>query len=105
MGTGGAVAGAAKGPAGDRYTPLLMHVFAPPQWFRDTDGTYQLVYELELTNGLPTPIEATKLVVRDAKSGRSLATLSGKALSAATSPLGSGTEASATVAAGGVSVV
>jgi hypothetical protein len=101
---GGSTA-AAKQPPGDRYTPLVMHVFAPPQWFRDTEGTYQLVYELELTNGLPVPIEAARLVVRDAQSGKSLIALSGKALTAATSPLGNGGEASTTVAAGGVSVV
>ncbi len=101
----GAAGPAAGKPGSDRYTPLVMHVFAPPQWFRDTDGTYQLVYELELTNGIPAPIEATKLVVRDADSGKALATLAGKALTAAMSPLGNGGEASSTVAAGGVSVV
>jgi len=77
-------------PAVDRYTPLVMHVFAPPHWFRDTDGTYQLVYELELTNGLPVPAEVTRLTVRDAKSGRAVARLSGKALTAATGPLAGG---------------
>ncbi len=74
----------------DRYTPLVMHVFAPPHWFRDSDGTYQLVYELELTNGLPVPAEATKLAVRDAGSGRVVARLSGKALTAAMGPLAAG---------------
>lgn len=98
-------AGAAPKLPADRYTPLVMHVFAPPQWFRDSDGTYQLVYELELTNGLSVPVEATRLVVRDGKSGRALATLAGKRLTAATSPLGDGAEASAEVAPGGVSVV
>ena len=67
-----------------------MHVFAPPHWFRDTDGTYQLVYELELTNGLPVPAEVTKLTVRDARSGRVVARLSGKALTAAIGPLAAG---------------
>jgi hypothetical protein len=76
-----------KNPPEDRYTPLVMHVFAPPHWFRDTDGTYQLVYELELTNGLPVPAEATKLTVHDAGSGRVVARLSGKALTAAMGPL------------------
>lgn len=92
-------------PQTDRYTPLVMHVFAPPQWFRDSAGTYQLVYELELTNGIPAAVEATRLVVRDAGSGRPVARLAGKQLTAAMSPLGNGGEATATVAAGGVSVV
>ena len=103
LGTGGLAA--AKKPAIDRYTPLVMHVFAPPQWFRDTDGTYQLVYELELTNGIPAPVLATKLVVRDADGGKPLASLSGKQLTAAMSPLGNGGEATAEVAPAGVSVV
>ena len=101
----GAAGPAAGKPGTDRYTPLIMKVFAPPQWFRDTDGTYQLVYELELTNGLPVSVDATKLVVRDGQSGKALATLAGKALTAATSPLGKGTEAKTEVAPGGVSVV
>jgi hypothetical protein len=93
-------------PAVDRYTPLVMHVFAPPHWFRDTDGTYQLVYELELTNGLPVPAEVTRLTVRDAKSGRVLTRLSGKALVAATGPLSAGYSApSAKVEPSSVSVV
>jgi murein DD-endopeptidase MepM/ murein hydrolase activator NlpD len=100
------VLGTVGSAAADRYTPLVMHVFAPPQWFRDTNGTYQLVYELELTNGIPVPVEATKVVVRDAKTGRAVARLSGKQLTAAMGPLAASYgEPSTTVAPSGVSVV
>src|SRR5882757_3154499 len=100
------VLGTVGAAAADRYTPLVMHVFAPPQWFRDTNGTYQLVYELELTNGIPVPVEATKVVVRDAKTGRAVARLSGKQLTAAMGPLAASYgEPSTTVAPSGVSVV
>jgi Peptidase family M23 len=102
----GTVVGPAGSTAADRYTPLVMHVFAPPHWFRDTNGTYQLVYELELTNGFPVPVEATEVVVRDARTGHPVAHLSGEELTAAMGPLAASYgQPTTTVAPSGVSVV
>jgi hypothetical protein len=95
----------ASAAGSDRYTPVVMRVMSAPQWFHGADGRYHLVYELELTNGFPVPIEVASLTVRDGRTHRAIAQLSGDALEGAMSPLVATQGPSATVAASGVSVV
>ena len=92
-------------PVAERYTPLVMSVFAPPRWFKGVDGRYHLVYELTLTNGFPTPVTVHSVSVIDARRRVILEHLSGPRLAASMSPLSLPKESTTTVPASGVSVV
>jgi hypothetical protein len=94
-----------QNPPDDQYTPLIQRTLGPPHWFRGSDGSYRLVYELELTNGLPLPVQVKRVAVRDAKSGKVLQSLAGKQLEASMSPLGNGGTPTTEVAPGSVDVV
>jgi len=102
---GSGPASAASNPPTDRYTPLVMDVMSAPQWFRGADNQYHLVYELELTNGFPVPADVASLTVRNARTHRTVMTLTGDDLLAAMSPLVFTLGSSTTVAAAGISVV
>jgi pimeloyl-ACP methyl ester carboxylesterase len=79
-----------------QFTPLLDSVLSSPHWFTGSDGQVHLVYELLLTNAIPTPITVSRVEVLDADSGATLVRLSGEALLAAMS-LGTSPETSAVV--------
>lgn len=102
---GAGPAAAASGPPADRYTPVVMDVMSTPQWFRGADGRFHLVYELELTNGFPVGANVVSVTVRNARTHRVVAALTGDAVLAAMSPLVSTLGPSATVAPSGSSVV
>src|ERR1700753_3083448 len=77
----GAVASSSRVTAAvERYTPLVMSVFAPPRWFKGVDGRFHLVYELTLLNGFPAPVTVRSVSVIDAKRRITLTRLSGARL-------------------------
>jgi hypothetical protein len=56
-------------PEPDRFTPLIASpLMANTQPFLGTDGKWHVVYELVLTNAMPTPATLQKLEVLDARS-------------------------------------
>ncbi|MBN9621354.1 MAG: M23 family metallopeptidase [Actinobacteria bacterium] len=76
----GLIGPVAQSPAvGQRYTPIVMSVTSGPQWFKGTDGSYSLVYELRLTNGFGTPVKISSIGVRDGD-GKPLVRLAGTRL-------------------------
>ena len=89
----------------DRYTPVVMSVFAPPRWFKGADGRFHLVYELTLTNGFPVPITVRSISVLDPKRGVTLERLSGAQLTASMSLLSLPSDPTTTVPASGVGVI
>jgi hypothetical protein len=91
-------------PRNDRYTPLVMSVMSTPQWFKASDGTYSVVYELKLVNGFPSPVKVRSVAVRDG-AGKRVALLKGKSLEAAMTPMANPTEPTAEVAASAIDVV
>ena len=107
--TGTAVSGAAPplriARAADRYTPLVMSVFAPPRWFKGVDGRFRLVYELTLTNGFPVPVSVRSASVIDARRRVTLLRLHGPGLAASMSLLSLPNSPTTTVPASGVGVV
>ena len=74
--------------ANSQLTPVLLSVFSTPRWFRGDDGKVHLVYELFLTNALRVPANLIRLDVLDGETGRSVSSLSGADLKAATSLIG-----------------
>jgi hypothetical protein len=53
----------------DQFTPVVASALAPnTQPFPGTDGRYHVVYELALTNAMPTPATLQKIEVLDARS-------------------------------------
>jgi hypothetical protein len=85
-GTSASAAGPdARTRAEEQFTPVTMDVLSTPSWFTGSDDRVHLVYELRLINA--SPIEATvrEVTVRDAKSDRVIAALSGAALTASMS--------------------
>jgi hypothetical protein len=80
-------------------------VLSPPRWFKGADGRVHLVYELMLTNAFPVPVTLTSVEVLEAGSSRSLATLSGDTLRAATSLLATGGVPTVTLPTSTVGVV
>jgi Peptidase family M23 len=91
--------------AAERYTPLVMSVFAPPRWFKGVDGRFHLVYELTLTNGFAVPVSVRSVSVIDATRRVTLQRLSGARLHASMSLLSLPNDATTTVPASGVGVV
>jgi murein DD-endopeptidase MepM/ murein hydrolase activator NlpD/pimeloyl-ACP methyl ester carboxylesterase len=69
---------------GTRLTPVIQKVLSTPRWYRATDGRVHLSYELLLTNTVPLPIDIRAVRVLD-EDGRTVATLTGSRLQAATS--------------------
>jgi hypothetical protein len=97
---------ATPGPGTDvNYTPLLPAVLSPPRWFRGADEQVHLVYELVVTNAAAVPLELTAVEVLDGDSGATVATLTGEALTAATSLLISPNTPTTSLPAGTVGVV
>lgn len=97
---------ATPGPGADvHYTPLLPAVLFPPRWFRGTDEQVHLVYELVVTNAAAVPLELTAVEVLDGDSGATVATLTGEALTAATSLVNSPNTPTTSLPAGTVGVV
>jgi len=97
---------ATPGPAADvHYTPLLPAVLSPPRWFRGADEQVHLVYELVVTNAAAVPVQLTAVDVVDADTGATVATLTGEALTAATSLLISPSTPTTSLPAGTVGVV
>jgi hypothetical protein len=91
--------------AAERYTPLVMSVFAPPRWFKGLDGRFHVVYELALTNGFPVPVSVRSVSVIDARRRVSLERLNGARLTASMSLLSVPDKPTTTVPASGVGVV
>lgn len=96
---------APAGSAADRYTPLIQTVMSTPRWFDGTDGRVHLVYELELTNGLPVGVTLKSVSVRDVARERVLERVSGARLVSSMSLLATPTTATTTVPGSGVGVV
>jgi hypothetical protein len=97
----------APGPAAavDRYTPLVQSVMSTPRWFEDSNGRIHVAYELSLTNGFPVPVRVTRVAARDVERRRTIQTLSGPDLTAATTLLASPTEPARRVPGSGIGVV
>jgi hypothetical protein len=84
---GAAPATAAVGPPGVAFTPLAGSALSRPMAVKATDGSYHVAYELLLTNTSPLPARVERVQVRDARTGRVLATLAGAALAANINPV------------------
>lgn len=84
-------------------TPVIQSVMSPPRWYPGDDGRFHLQYELMLTNTIPLPLDVTAVEVLG--DGRSIEVLSGDALEAAMSPLGSETGTTTKLPASTVAIV
>ena len=89
--------------AEDVLTPVVQSVLSPPRWYQGDDGRFHLQYELMLTNTVPLAIDVTEVEVLG--DGRSVKVLSGDALQAAMSPLGSETGSTTKLPASSVGIV
>ncbi|MCW2954178.1 MAG: Peptidase [Conexibacter sp.] len=78
---------AAVGAPGVAFTPLAGSTLSRPTAVEATDGRYHIAYELLLTNTSPLPARVERVEVRDARTGRTLSTLSGAALTANINPV------------------
>jgi hypothetical protein len=88
-----ATAAAATGPPGAAFTPLAGSTVAQPMAVNATDGNEHIAYELLLTNVTPLPAKVEQVQVSDARTGRTLLTLSGAALTASINPIAAGAAA------------
>jgi hypothetical protein len=84
-------------------TPVVQSVLSPPRWYPGDDGRFHLQYELMLTNTIPLPVDVTAVEVLG--DGRRVEVLSGDALEAAMSPLGSETGSTTSLPGSTVGVV
>jgi murein DD-endopeptidase MepM/ murein hydrolase activator NlpD len=84
-------------------TPVVQSVPSPPRWYQGDDGRFHLQYELMLTNTVPLAIDVTEVEVLG--DGRRVEALSGGALPAAMSPLGSETGSTTKLPASSVGIV
>jgi hypothetical protein len=78
----------ATGPA-DRldFAPIASSVLTRPVPVKGTDGRFHIVYEVLLTNNTPVPMGVEGFEVRDARTRRVLARLSGPSLAANMGPV------------------
>jgi hypothetical protein len=78
----------ATGPA-DRldFAPIASSVLTRPVPVKGTDGRFHIVYEVLLTNNTPVPMSVEGFEVRDARTRRVLARLSGPSLAANMGPV------------------
>lgn len=60
------------------WTPILMRNSVVPQLVQGSDGRFNLVYEILLTNTNKYPAELTDLAIFDAETGKELQRVSGK---------------------------
>jgi Peptidase family M23 len=81
-------AAAATAPPGAAFTPLAASTVARPMAVATTDGHEHIAYELLLTNVSPLAARLDEVRVSDARTGRTLLTLSGAALAANANPIG-----------------
>lgn len=73
------------------WTPVLVRASTAPQLFRGSDGKYNLVYELVLTNISKNPANLTEVSFLNAETGVPFKTLTGKELTDVTTrPFGGG---------------
>jgi hypothetical protein len=83
-GTAGAATNPAQipdGPGGvGHLAPLVIQGLRPPIPFRATDGKTHLTYVVTIQNAGPVPVRIDKISVLDAKSGKAISTVAGKAL-------------------------
>lgn len=86
-----------------QLTPVVQQVLSPPRWYPADDGRVHLQYELQLTNTVSLPIRVASIEVFG--DGRRVDVLSGHALEAAMSPLGSETGTSTELPASSVALV
>lgn len=84
-------------------TPVVQSVMSPPRWYQGDDGQFHLQYELMLTNTIPLAVDVTEVEVLG--DGRSVEVLSGDALQAAMSPLGTETGTTTNLPASSVGIV
>jgi Peptidase family M23 len=87
--TGTAVGAVGRGVAVDRldFAPIVSSVLTRPTPVKATDGRFHIVYEVLLTNNVPNTMAVESFEVRDARTRRVLARLSGPALAANMGPL------------------
>jgi hypothetical protein len=85
----GAADNAAAGAHADRldFAPIASSVLTRPTPVKATDGRFHIVYEVLLTNNVPVTMGVEGFEVRDARTRRVLARLSGPALAATMGPL------------------
>ena len=69
------------------FSPIASSVLTRPTPVKGTDGRYHIVYEVLLTNNQPYTLAVEGFEVRDARTRRVLARLSGPALAANMGPL------------------
>ncbi|QMU80335.1 M23 family metallopeptidase [Streptacidiphilus sp. PB12-B1b] len=75
-------------PPTTAFTPLTAALITTPAPFRGSDGLTHLSYELLLTNALSARVRLDQVDVADPRSGRVLWSLTGRALVAASNPVG-----------------
>jgi hypothetical protein len=69
------------------FAPIVSRVLTRPTPVKGTDGWFHIVYEVVLTNNTPVTLAVENLEVRDARTRKALASLSGPALAANMGPL------------------
>jgi hypothetical protein len=69
------------------FAPIVSRVLTRPTPVKGTDGRFHIVYEVVLTNNTPVTLAVESLEVRDARTRKALASLSGPALAANMGPL------------------
>jgi hypothetical protein len=95
---------AGPAPSETTLTPVTLAVPSTPRWYPGDDGRVHLSYELELTNTLPVPVDATAVEVTDGR-GHRVETLSNERLTAAMTLLGGESEPASRLPASSVGVV
>jgi hypothetical protein len=60
------------------WTPMVLRPTVSPQVVQGSDGKYNLVYEVVLTNTNKHPAELTEIVVLDAENGKEIQRVTGK---------------------------
>jgi len=69
------------------FAPIVSRVLTRPTPVKGTDGRFHIVYEVVLTNNTPVTLAVESLEVRDTRTRKALASLSGPALAANMGPL------------------
>ena len=85
--TADGAAGHAAGADRLDFAPIVSTVLTTPTPVKGTDGRFHIVYEVVLTNNTPVTLAVESLEVRDTRTRKALASLSGPALAANMGPL------------------
>ncbi|WP_439654076.1 M23 family metallopeptidase [Streptacidiphilus melanogenes] len=75
-------------PPGTAFTPLTASLITTPAPVKAVDGRIHLSYELFVTDAVPAPVRLDRVTIRDARTHRVLASLSGGTLASSANPVG-----------------